>query len=125
MNQNFAAKVGAQVDESCQDFDGCPADAGVGSGDRQSRWCQKQPVETGDGYAGIGSRPAELGPLVGREEMRFLSQGEGSQLQTAIPERRDLFALGRERQVSEDFVAECEFHPGSPWGRRAFYLRAS
>ena len=74
---------------------------------------QHQIVQAGDGDAGIGGGPAQLGAARGRQDVRLVTQRERRDLQAVVADGAGERALALEGQLPDHLVAERDAH-GSP-----------
>jgi hypothetical protein len=74
-------RVGGEVAQPAHDIDGAARwEASVEVIDRPFG-CQQQIVQAGDGDAGVGRDPAQLGPARGGQDVRLVTQRERRDLQ--------------------------------------------
>ena len=113
VHEDARAEVGGEIAQPVHHVDGAGALRGVAGGDRQALGRQHQVVQAGDGDAGIGGGPAQLGAARGRQGVRLLRERERRDLQAVVAHRAGERALALEGQLPDHLVAERDAH-GSP-----------
>ena len=84
MHQDLAVELRAQLDQGAHERDGALAHSQVIARDREAFGFDQEPMQSGDGNAGVSRSASDRRALVGAETIRRLSKRERRDLESIV-----------------------------------------